>query len=94
VTDATLLRWLRVSAVLALVGLAFFVWSLVDPSPIPVIVAMSVGQGIGTLSFLLFVLLILLDIRRGGRRAAQAEAAARAQEAAPAPPAAPPGDDA
>jgi len=57
-------KLVRVGAVLALVGLALFVWSVLDPRPVPVVVAMSVGQGIGTLSFLLYVLAIYLDLRR------------------------------
>jgi len=65
-----------VAAVLALVGLALFVWSVLDPRPVPVVVAMSVGQGIGTLSFLLYALAIYLDLRRArvlGRDADAAE---------------------
>jgi len=45
------------------VALGLIAWSLVDPRPLPVIVAMSVGQAIGTLSLLLFVGSILLDLR-------------------------------
>lgn len=47
----------------SLVALGLIVWSLVDPKPIPVIVAMSVGQAIGTLALLLFVGSVLLDLR-------------------------------
>jgi hypothetical protein len=48
---------------LALVGLALMAWSLLDPRPIPVIVAMSLGQGAGTLSFLAFLAVAAVDIR-------------------------------
>ena len=57
-------KLVRVAAVLALIGLALFVWSVLDPRPVPVVVAMSVGQAIGTLSFLLYVLAFYLDLRR------------------------------
>jgi hypothetical protein len=57
-------KLVRAAAVLALVGLALFVWSVLDPRPVPVVVAMSVGQGIGTLSFLLYLLAVYLDLRR------------------------------
>ena len=57
-------KLVRVAAVLALIGLALFVWSVLDPRPVPVVVAMSVGQGIGTLSFLLYLLAVYLDLRR------------------------------
>ena len=49
---------LRVAAVLALVGLAFMMWSLIDPTPGPVVIALSVGQAIGTLSFLWYLAVV------------------------------------
>lgn len=64
---------LRISAVLTIVGLAFMVWSMVDPTPWPVLLAMSVGQALGTLAFLLYGIAILQDVLRIRRaRAAQA----------------------
>jgi hypothetical protein len=58
------MKILTIAALLALAGLGFMVWSLVDPAPIPVIAAMSVGQALGTLSFALFVLAVALDLRK------------------------------
>lgn len=55
----------RLSAFLALVALGLIVWSAVSPKPLAVIAAMSVGQGLGTLSFLLFGIAIYRDLRRG-----------------------------
>jgi hypothetical protein len=57
-------RLLRAACVLALVALALIVWSLFDPMPIPVIVAMSVGQVVGTLSFLAFGFVVVADLRK------------------------------
>ncbi len=37
-----------------LVSLALMAWSVVDPTPLPVMVSMSVGQAIGTLALLLY----------------------------------------
>lgn len=54
---------LRVACVCALVGLALMVWSVLDPRPMPVILGLSVGQGIGTLSFLLFLVVVAMDLR-------------------------------
>jgi hypothetical protein len=54
---------LRVACVLALVALALMVWSLFDPRPLPVVVAMSVGQVFGTLSFGSFVWFVVADLR-------------------------------
>jgi hypothetical protein len=55
---------LCVASVLALIGLGLMVWSVIQPTPMPVILAMSVGQGIGILSFVLFLLVVLADLRK------------------------------
>ncbi len=57
-------RALVVSALLALVGLALVCWSVLQPKPFVVIMAMSVAQGIGTLSFLIFLIVVVVDLRR------------------------------
>ncbi|MGA7121018.1 MAG: hypothetical protein WBY94_13020 [Polyangiaceae bacterium] len=57
---------LRVACVLALGALALMVWSLFDPRPVPVIAAMSIGQGFGTLSFASFLYVVVADLRRRG----------------------------
>jgi hypothetical protein len=54
---------LRVASVLALVGLALMVWGVLDPRPLPVLVGLSIGQGIGTMSFLLYLLVVATDLR-------------------------------
>jgi len=56
-------RVLSGACVLALVALGLIVWSLVDPRPIPVIVAMSIGQVLGTLSFVAFLSVVARDLR-------------------------------
>ena len=61
-------RLLRMAAILALVGLAFMVWSLLDPRPIPIMAAMSIGQAFGTLSFALFGAVVIRDAWRASRR--------------------------
>jgi hypothetical protein len=60
-------RVLQGACVLALLGLGLFVWSLVDPRPIPVVLAMSVGQVLGTLSFLAFLAVVVYDLRKAQR---------------------------
>lgn len=47
----------------SLIALGLIAWALLQPKPLPVIVAMSVGQAIGTLSLLLFLGSIALDVR-------------------------------
>jgi hypothetical protein len=59
-------RLLRTSAVAALVALGLILWPLFDPSPLVVVVAMSIGQAIGTLSFALFLIVVFFDLRRAG----------------------------
>jgi hypothetical protein len=55
---------LRTSAVLTLFGLAFMVWSLVEPTPMPVMLAMSVGQILGTTAFAIYAFIVIREIRR------------------------------
>jgi len=56
-------RVLRAACVLALVALALMSWSLFDPRPIPVVLAMSLGQVLGTLSLVAFIAVVVVDIR-------------------------------
>ena len=59
----------RLAAFVALLALACMVWSLVDPRPVPIMVAMSVGQGLGTLSLLLYAIVVVVEARRAARTA-------------------------
>ncbi len=56
-------RLVRVACILALVALPLMVWSVLDPRVWPVLVALSIGQGIGTFSFLLFLVAVARDLR-------------------------------
>jgi hypothetical protein len=60
------MRVLRLACVLALAALGLMAWSLFDARVFPVIVAMSVGQVLGTASFAAFGWVVLSDLR--GRR--------------------------
>jgi hypothetical protein len=57
------------ACVLGLLAIALMCWSILDPTPLPVMVAMSVGQIVGTLSLACYVGAVLLHGVR--RRAAQ-----------------------
>lgn len=59
-----LARLVDVACVLALVGLAAMTWSILDPRPVPVFLAMSAGQAIGTLSLLLFLFALVSGLTR------------------------------
>lgn len=73
------LQILRAASVVTLLALALMTWSLFDPRPVPVMVAMSLGQALGTLALLAYLVVVAFDLRR-----------ALGQPQAP--PAPPPGD--
>jgi hypothetical protein len=56
-------RILRGACVLALVGIGLMVWSLLQPTPMPVLVAMSAGQVLGTLSLFAYLCVVVADLR-------------------------------
>jgi hypothetical protein len=58
---------LVIASVATIVALGFMVWSLLVPTPMPVMLAMSVGQALGTLAFGLYLTAIVIDLRRGRR---------------------------
>lgn len=66
-------RRVRIACGLALLALALIAFSLLVPKPLPVIVAMSVAQGIGTLSLLIFLSVVWRDVWEfmGGKNAAK-----------------------
>ncbi len=55
---------LRASAVLTLLALGLMVWSMLDPTPLPVMLAMSFGQLLGTIAFAVYGLAVYTDLRR------------------------------
>jgi hypothetical protein len=55
-------RALRLACVLALIGLALMVWSVLDPRPMPVLMGLTVGQAFGSGSFLLYLLVVAADL--------------------------------
>jgi hypothetical protein len=60
-------RVVRAACILTIAALGLIVWSVLDPRPLPVILAMSAAQGIGTLSFVAFLVVVLADLRRSDR---------------------------
>jgi len=57
-------RVLVTACAMCLVALALFMWSLFWPTVLSVMVAMSVGQAIGTLSLALYVWVVIADLLR------------------------------
>jgi hypothetical protein len=63
-------RWLDVACVGALAALALMTWQIFDPRVWPVMVAMSLGQVLGTVSLAAFAYVVVSDFRaqlRAGR---------------------------
>jgi len=56
-------KLLRAACILALIALPLMVWSVFDPRVWPVLAALSLGQAIGTVSFVLFLLVVARDLR-------------------------------
>jgi hypothetical protein len=71
--DARNRRILQGSCVATLVALGLMAWSEIVPKPLPVIVAMTVAQGIGTLSLVAFAWVVVSDIRTARKRARESE---------------------
>jgi hypothetical protein len=63
-SDGTIERRVRWACFLALIALVLIALSVLVPTPLPVIVAMSAGQLIGTASLALYVFAIVADLRR------------------------------
>jgi uncharacterized membrane protein YbhN (UPF0104 family) len=71
-------RWLVVSCVCALAALALMTWQIFDPTVWPVMVALSLGQVLGTASFAAFGYVVFADFR-ARRRAEKAPSATEAE---------------
>lgn len=66
VTKITIRRLILVSTFTTLASLALMVASILFPGPFLLVVAMSVGQLFGTLSIVLYLLAIALDLQGFG----------------------------
>jgi hypothetical protein len=58
---------LRLASIGTLVALALMLWQFFDPTVWPIMLAMSVAQGIGTLSFATFIYVVVRDLVRARR---------------------------
>jgi len=57
-------RVLIAAIVLTLLGLAFMMWGLFGRGPVPIFLAMTLGQAIGTLAFALYLFVIAMEFWR------------------------------
>lgn len=72
--QVTVERLVRIAATNALGALGLMVLGTLWPNPYIIVVVMSVGQLIGTLSFALFLFAIAMDLQRSARAAATGDA--------------------
>ena len=70
-------RLLQIAAVLTLLALAMMLWAVMVPTPMPVMLAMTFGQLLGTVAFASYGVAVALDLVRirRERREAVTEAA-------------------
>jgi hypothetical protein len=54
---------LRIACYFALLAIALMCWAVLDPRPLPVVIAMSVGQAIGTVSLGVYIVVVFVEIR-------------------------------
>jgi hypothetical protein len=73
----------RVAAVLTFLALGLMVWSMLDPTPLPVMLAMSVGQLIGTMAFGLYGVAVVKDVLRIRRVQRESQELPVSREAGP-----------
>ena len=81
-------RWhvrtlIRVACYLALMALVLMIWSVLTPRALPVVIGMSVGQGVGVLALLCYLLAIFTDVSRAPKGA---KTASEPQSVRPPPP--------
>jgi MFS family permease len=67
-------RWhvralVRIACAIGIVALLLMAWSAIEPAALPIVVGMSVGQGLGVLAFGCYLLAILTDMARSSRNA-------------------------
>jgi len=64
-------RWLTAACVSALAALALMTWQVFDPTVWPVMVAMSLGQVLGTASLAAFGYVVVADFQTRRRAASE-----------------------
>ena len=63
----SMVTWLRVAGGLTLVALALMIWSLLNPTLVPIIIGMSLAQMFGTIAFAIYGTVVFIDLTRKRR---------------------------
>jgi len=69
---------IRLACVLALLALGLMCWSVLNPRPLPVIFAMSLGHAVGGTAFVCYLLAVVLD---AGQRVPTSSAPSASEQA-------------
>jgi hypothetical protein len=64
-------------------AVCLMLWSLIVPTPMPVLVAMSAGQVLGTLSLVAYLAVVLVDVRKAHLERETGPSSARPPPTAP-----------
>jgi hypothetical protein len=64
--EAAMHRRLRLAALLSLLSLALMCWAVIDPRALPLVMAMTLGQAIGTLALVIYLVVIVGDLIASG----------------------------
>jgi preprotein translocase subunit SecF len=57
-------RTADLAALLALISVVLIAWSAIDPTPLALVIAMTAGQAVGTVSLIVLAAAIIMDLRR------------------------------
>jgi hypothetical protein len=60
--------WVRLACYTSLISMALMIWSVLDPTPFPVMISMSIGQAIGTLALSAYLAAVLAFQLRSSRK--------------------------
>lgn len=63
-------RLIKAACILTLIAIALMSWSVLDPTPLPVMMALSIGEAIGALGLLCYLTAVLIQQRKQRAEAA------------------------
>jgi hypothetical protein len=86
IAGRSVLELTRIACLLSLVGLSIMAYSVIWPRPLPVIIAMSVGQLIAVAGLACYVIAVVVDVARHRERRSSAPPSTRPSDAGAPPP--------
>ena len=86
IAGRSVLELTRVACLLSLAALAIMAYSVISPRPLPVIVAMSIGQLIAVAGLACYFVAVFVDVARHRERRSSAPPSTRPSDASVPPP--------